>query len=294
LRGTRILKRAIAWSAVVLLPLRCAATTIVTLITTHGIVICADGKVTEVTSKSSPNAPATDAGTGEKLFVIQDRFVVEHGGIKNFHLSEGSGKNRSILIPYSSDRIVSELRRDASPMFTVSRVAELISAKLVEEFKGFDILPQSGSFRPEHLQPPTHRVITEFTISGYDGQTAHVYGVGVEMDWKALAHRVTPVTTLYPEQEKRKYLSTFISGHSDAIMELYQRSAQGSRQFAAKWPLEYSALGNERDLEIDGMIVLARALLSVQIARSPNDVGYPLKVIVIPKDGRIRSESYKK
>ena len=269
------------------------ATTIVTLITAHGIVICADGKVTEVTNESGPNASAADAGTGEKLFIVQNRFVVEHAGIKSVRASVGRGKSRtSIVIPYSLDRVIAELRRDASPMFTLLRVAELTRAKLVEEFMGFDVLPRSGSFRPENLQPPTHRVITEFNISGYEGETAHVYSVGVEMDWSALAHVVTPVATLYPEQEKRKYLSMFVSGHSDAIAELYDRTTLGARSFASRWPLEYAALGNERDLDIDAMVVLARALLSVQIARSPSDVGYPLKVIVIPKGGRIRAETY--
>jgi hypothetical protein len=222
---------------------------------------------------------------------LQNRFVIGHAGIKKIDITDARTK-KPVVIPYSYSRLITELRREVSPMFTIARVAELMRDKLVQEFRGFDALPQSGSFQPEYLEPPTHRVITEFNLAGYDGSNAHIYSVGGEMDWQASAHRVPPVEALYPERIPRKYLSVFVSGHSDAILSLYNRASPGARQFASKYPTEYSALGNERDLDIPGMVILARALLAVQITQSPVDVGYPLQVVVIPNRGTNTAQTY--
>jgi hypothetical protein len=58
-------------------------------------------------------------------------------------------------------------------MLTLAGMSDLARSKLLGQFKGFDVLPQSGSLRPEHLMPPSHDLITEFIMVGYEGDTAH-------------------------------------------------------------------------------------------------------------------------
>ena len=163
--------------------IHCDATTVVALVTKHGIVIGADGKVTQASNSISPSNGTLP--NGQKVFVIQDRFAVYHGGMVSIRADIlNAGKRVPVNIPYSVSRIIGDVKKEASPMFTLARIAESLRQKVILQFEGFDVLPQSGSFRPEHLPPP-HTSITVFAVAGYDGQTPRIYEVGVDMDWKA-------------------------------------------------------------------------------------------------------------
>jgi len=265
------------------------ATTVVTIVSSHGIVVCADGKSTFVENYGGPRPRIPKAITSKKVFVIQNRFVVAHGGWSSIEVRPNKGE-APIKIPYSLDHMISDLQREASPIFTAASISNLIRNKLESQFAGFDWLPKSGSLRREMLPPPGD-VITMFTIAAYDGGSPHVYEVAVDMDWAALIHRVPPPRTLYPGQ--RKNLSLFIMGHNDAIMELPNQQLVASRRFSTDFPLEYDALANDRDLDISHMVILGRALVALEIVRSPNDVGYPLTVAMITNSG-VTTQTYDK
>jgi hypothetical protein len=291
LRTPRKAKQWIAWLALCCVS-NCYGTTVVTLVTAHGIVICADGKVTQGGNDPAPRKLAISEQTSQKSFLIQERNAVSHTGIielTDVYEIKGNRRVRA-NIPYSAGRIITEVRREFSPLFTTAKLADLIRNKLITAFAGFDVLLNSGSLRPEMLPPP-HDLLTEFTIAGFDGETAHVYSVGVDINWRSLSHAVEPIRPIYPGI--RKNLSLTIAGHSDAIVELWNnRSGIAARQLEATLPLEYGALQGDRDLEIDHMTILARALVILQIQRSPQAVGYPLTVITIPKSGRTTTRSY--
>jgi hypothetical protein len=264
----------------------CRATTIVTLVASRGIVICADGKVTQESNDSRP-LPSTGR-YNRKLFLIQDRFVVSHGGIRHFHIPDIGNQTK---IAFSSKKVIREVQREAAPMFTVARVAEMIRSKLISEFAGFDMLPRSGSLRREHIPPPSD-VITDIGVAGYDGESARVYEIAVEMDWKELAHRVTPVKPLHPSQ--RKNLSLYIMGSSSGISELQNPNSATFRDARTTMPTEISALTQDLDLDVPGMIVLARGLVAIEVKRNPAHVGYPFTVMCILKGGEITTQTYQK
>jgi len=82
-------------------------------------------------------------------------------------------------------------------------------------------------------------------------------------------------------------------GLNDAIMELPNQQLVASRRFSTDFPLEYDALANDRDLDIGHMVILGRALVALEIVRSPNDVGYPLTVAMITNSG-VTTQTYDK
>jgi hypothetical protein len=264
----------------------CYATTIVTLVSSHGIVVCADGKELIGIGTSSPSEIP-----GRKVFVIQGRFVISHGGIRNFRVRERRDKTNRTRVAFSSDQVISEVQREASPMLTVAGVADMIRTKLISEFLNFDILPRSGSFRPEYIPAP-HVIITELSVAGYDGQSPHVYEIAVEMDWAAHAHRVPPVRSQYPDQ--RKNLSLYITGSNSGILELLDHNSATFQAATATMPTEITALNQDRDLGVPGMVVLARGLVAIEVNRDPQHVGYPFTVVSVPKRGQITTQIYQR
>lgn len=285
-----MLKR-IALLALIFIVERCGATTIVTLVTIHAIVLCADSR--GVLKRAGDFRPRKlSAGEMRKIFVVHDHFAVAHDGSAILEFSKFDGKTVVPMFTYSVARIVRDLQRDTTPAFTIRSAADLLRTKLVSQFEGFDVIPKSGALKREEGHPMEDDAITNFTVAGYDGSTAHVYQVGVGMNWNTLTHHVTPVATLYPEA--RKHISLFISGYSDAIQDLWKNNSLSTRNYAATFPIEYNALAHDLDLSIDQMIIMVRGLLGMQIERTPTKVAYPLTVVTIPPVGRITTRSYDK
>jgi len=59
-------------------------------------------------------------------------------------------------------------------------------------------------------------------------------------------------------------------------------------------PTEILALTQDLDLDVPGMIVLARGLVAIEVMRNPAHVGYPFTVMCILKGGKITTQTYQK
>jgi hypothetical protein len=263
------------------------ASTVVTVVTRDTIVICADGKISPFSNQISPPKLPGLHKPGQKLYVINDRYVISHTGIYNFLMYDQHGNRMNF--PYSSERFIHDVRSQASAVFSLERIADIMRANLISEFRDFDVVPKSGSLKPEHLPPP-HDEITIFEIAGFDGQSAHVYRVEVDIDWKSLAHVVPPIKTLYPDA--RKNLSLFVTGYHDVALELRKPTSSTARKFAQDLPAEYAALVGDLYLSPSQMVALARRLVELEIERNPAAVGYPVTVITIPLNGSITTRRY--
>ena len=290
--SSRVMNR-IAWLCVFLAS-QCCATTVITIVTVHGIVICADSMNSDESSKElMPRKPST--AERQKTFIIQDRVALAHDGamILEFVMFDGK-KLVQVGTPYSVARIVRDLRRDTSLMDTIVGVATKLRQKLVSQFNGFDAILKEGYMKRKEGHPIEDDTLTHFTIAGYDGPTAHVYEVGVALSWRTFTHYVTPVRAMYP-QPNRKNISLFVQGYSDAIQDLWKNpNSPRTRKFAAAFPSEYRTLPDDLDLSLSQMITLARGLLAIQIERTPSYVAYPLIVVTIPPGGHITTKSYNK
>jgi hypothetical protein len=283
----------IAWLTLVL-AVQLRATTIVIVVTVHGIVLCADSHTgVYQTGNIGPISPSAEQR--QKLFVIQNRFVVGHDGDAALYFGKYDGKKVvPLATPYFALDIINGLRRDASPTYSLAGIAGLLRNRLTAQFSDFDVIPRSGAMKREDGHPLDNDTITHFTIAGYDGQQqAHVYQVGVAMNWNTLTHVVSPIATLYPES--RKNISLFASGYNDAIEDLWKSpNSPRARKFASAFPVQYHALQADLDLTTDQVVLLVRGLLSLQIDSSPTHVAYPLSVATIPASGSITIQSYKK
>jgi hypothetical protein len=267
--------------------LNCKATSIVTVISSHGIVVGADGKVVHDLIGGRPE-PLLDT----KAFLIRGRFVIAHAGIRHFDLPEdGSGR---IVPRFSFDDVIAQMRNDTSPWPDVRSVAELVRSKLIQEYNGFDTVPRSGLLHPDDLTNSQHNVITRLTIAGLDKQGPHQFEVRVEMDWPTLSHHTPPIITIYPSG--RINLSCHVHGESSALREVMEQPDSFSRKQLMEWmPEETNALLQDHDLGLFGMARLARGLLRLQAGHDPGSVGYPFTVISIPpKAGRVTTRSYNK
>lgn len=269
-----------------------SATTIVTLITTHGIVICADGKSGNATNGIAPHTSRINQSS--KVFLIQNRFVVGHAGIRDLSLGiQENGRSTPIKTPYSTDSII-QSAKSVAPMFTLHKVAEILREELARQFTGFDDLVRTGVFTRKLI--PETNVITEFTITGYESGAAKMYAIGIGIDWGKGAYTVPPVRVLCPSD--RRNLNFSISGYSDASQEVFNPKTQTALVRSAKFkkahPAEYDAFVNDHDLSIAQMTALARALVLLEIENRPDAVGFPLTFYWLPKDGAITTKKYQR
>jgi hypothetical protein len=286
-RGIKNLSRSgivksIAWLGILCLRSDCLATTVVTLVTTHGVVVCADGKAIHERNPRQGRRTPLEPSYPEKAVLIKNRFAVSHNGLRSLF------KNS----PYSVERIFGELERDVSPSFTVSKVADLIRDKLNAEFAGFDVLLKSGRFGREQMPPPQD-VITRFNVAGYDGPVAHIYTITIGVDWNALVVSPAVVESVYP-QRARNNLTPYIVGSVVGISELFNINSATYGREHKSMPVEIEALAMDRDLDVPGMGRLAHRMVALEIESNPQTVGYPIKVITIPKGGRATNQTYQR
>ena len=105
------------------------------LVSADGIIVCADGKVTQESNDSLPRKVIPQQAA-TKLFTVQGRAVVSHAGIIDFsQVYEIRGKKQiPVKIPYSVTTLINYIRRASSPMFTVHKIADLMRNELEIEF----------------------------------------------------------------------------------------------------------------------------------------------------------------
>jgi len=262
-------------------------------VTAHAIVICADS-LNNFKQSKEVNPIKLSAEQKQKLFILQDRIAVAHDGSAGLFFGESDGtKVVPLTKPYFAWHIIQELRRDTSVMYTTAHVANILRDKLIAQFKCFDVVLKSGALKPDQGRFAEDDPLTNFTVAGYDGAAAHVYQLGVGINWNTRSHIIKPVATLYPGVGKN--ISLFLAGYNDAIQELWKnQNGPITRKFVATFPIEYRALGIDQDLGIDHMITLARGLLAIQIERTPTEVGYPLTIATMTPGNRIITKSYDK
>src|SRR5207302_5399697 len=194
----------------------CKATSVVILVSRHGIVLGADGKATFTATGQKQRI--SGATTHQKIFFLNRSIAIAHAGFEAMSISAVGGKHLQTAREYFSvGQFIQDVQKRTSPVFTTSKVADILKDVLTNKFSDLDLMLKSGSIKRGDIPAP-HDVLTQFYVAGYEGQSARVYNVLVEIDWRTLTHNIA-VVTLYPGQ-RRNLSFNWIGGRERGIIEL--------------------------------------------------------------------------
>lgn len=269
-----------AWS---LLAGQSFATTVVAIVTKHGIVLCVDSKVSGSVPTTSPDAILDNPS--QKSFIIGDHAAIAHAGSKAWKLVVRGG---APFLAYPFEQSIAEAKETVGAQFAIGHLAEVLRQALEEQFHDFDEkMIKTGFVTKDSISGGDY--VSIYLIAGYDGDTPYVYGVYVMVDWNTNKHYLK-TQLLYPA--KRKNLSLFDFGVTGEIEAMKNRANPVAVEFSRFLPQEYTALRDDQDLDIDGMTKLARGLIAFQIRATPEHVGYPLVVTTILSDVPATIQTY--
>lgn len=272
--------------AFLLWPCNCRGTAIVILVTRHGILVGADGKMT--VTETGLNQKTVNSAIHRKVSILNNRIVVAHAGI----VAMKPIKSKGMTAPkryFSVPNVIRELRNRTSALEGPTAVSQTLTKILTADLSGLDPMLISGIINPSDIPAP-HEVLTQFYVAGYEGETARVFNVLVEIDWRSMTHKVTNVP-LHPSQ--RRNLSLYSIGGTDkGIIELLRPESATAKEAIVTMPVEMSALHYDTDLNVAQMVNLARGLLAIEIKKNPDSVDYPLEILTIIPNQKTETQTF--
>lgn len=258
-----------------------SATSIVVLVTRHGITIGADGKIVKPATRRSPRTTTS----GLTLFLVHNRIAIAGCGVE----SVGEGD----IVPWDFPKFVDQLRADVSPNIKVSQFIETARQSFSNKFDGFDILLRNGALKEGSLQELQGGGFFRFYVAGYEDGKPLVSTIELDIDWQNLEHSIPAARSVYPDVGRKNLSLIWTGGNEHGIIELGIQHLAAAEQLRSKMPAEIAALVRDQDLNLIQTLRFDRALLDFEVERNRNMVGYPLTIITIPGRGSPRSYTYR-
>jgi len=254
------------------------ATTLVVVVTKHGIVMAADGKaVTLHPNQRIPNGTSVV----RKIRLAQGRIIWGAAGLER----AANGK----VVAYDFNRFSDAVETRIPPGASILEASELIREELARAFAGFDVMLRSGTFTPEDAK--SGNGLIRYFIAGYEAGAPKVFRIDIDIDWGNKHLEEPKLIPVYPGGCQRKNLSTCGAG-PDIFKTL-----KDTRSIYFKWavyrtPLEMHGLLNDRDISLQQSLRLARVLVEVGIEFDASAVGMPITAIAITPNGSHRAFVY--
>jgi hypothetical protein len=277
--------RAVAYIAPIIVATTSLATTVVVFMTPSGIVMGADSK--SVLSSSACFPGFVERDVEQKLFPIDNRFVVAVLGNAWFmHVSITDG----IAVDYSTREIISRARKLIKPDTSVVGLVKILSKQAeLPITNAVWIMAEEGRFEPDNPTggPP---VFVDFLVAGYEGRTPVIYELIFQVNRQT--HSLSSNFHLAQSSNPRGYaLEPY--GIGKAIMEIVNpRSLPHKRAFAIA-PREMQLAMDGSPVTLKEAETVVTTMVKVQSISTPESVGPPIHVALLPAPHQDRDQSQK-
>ena len=240
------------------------ATTVVYIVTPTGIVIGADGKT-------------IPSGTAMKIFLLKRRLVVADSYTESAKVSGGT--TTLYDFPTWIEVIDSKIRSNT----TVEALSLIIK----------DEMPRSFSFAIEGIKsgaikksdPGVEDILIRYIVAGYESGIPTIYSIWFGIDWDQKTVIGPQRVLVQPEQRQRADSRFGAFGQHVALNQLGDTQSDVHKKAVAKLPLEYQTLAAGKDLTLKQASNFVRGLLAIEAVANPQNVGFPITVVTIPKVG---------
>jgi hypothetical protein len=230
--------------------------------------VAADGIVIGAASHESESA-SRNRGAGAKVVAVGGNVVVATCGIGDWWARGRFVDGTPVILDYSFLACATAIHERLKPRGTPNLAAELLARDVAERLKhAARIAEQLG-----HLRILRHRgCLAEYVVAGYEGGTARMFRIEVQLqpDTLALAVRYGPT-------ELTDTPSVLLMGTTTALD--HRRAESGS-------------LAQQSELSADVAERMVLRLLERQAIATPNDVRFPVAVVTSRATGRSRLRFY--
>jgi len=258
------------------------ATTLVVLVSGNAIVFGADGKSVDTWVKDTTVTPVA-TGVFEKLTILQNQILISTTGIARI-----AGK-------YDFNSFVKALPvpKNAS----VEDVASIISKRSEPIFqRALAHLWTNENAPVMNLSGNKSLPIVTYFVGGVEFTGPKVYRVAIYVDSAKKQLKHPTVGLIYPPSKTvTKYKNIFIevTGKTGGgIDKLYEPNSATQKKYLKLYNREVGAMVYDEPLDVDGLIALARILLTVGIETSPERYSFPISVCSSTADHQPTCKTY--
>jgi hypothetical protein len=260
---------------VLLCPIPLSATTVLVFVTSHGIVMSTDSKMSTLYTLSDYSARIGE-GTTKKFVLVQDRILV--GSIGHADIRRGP-------VHYNFLTWMEELETGLPKDISVDDLTSTIQRESAKVFVGFDAVLKADVLKRKDATDTCTSFI-EYIIAGYQNGTPRVYVVQFYIDWNE--KRLSGPWRILRDSGQRMNgnFRAYAFGIKEALTDMLDRQSYAYKQAMIMSPRTFGNLLGHKDVSLDETVSLARVLVRIEENTNPNDVGGAIQVAKVLPSGR--------
>ena len=251
---------------------QCYATTAIFIVTKNGIVAGADQLIYSV---SFGGVRSAGEGTGSKIALIKDRFIVASLGVQSIDGAPPAYDFTSFIRTIES-KITSDVSVPQLMLFIEDESARTFNAIGIEKAMRAGTIKRSDSIRCEFV---------EYVIAGYDSGVPMIFEVTYELDWYGY-HLVGPIVkAIHPQQGHDAEFGFHVFGTVCSVADFAKPESYANKRALAYTPIAFKKLLARQPLSMVEGTDLVRVFISTQAEVNPSLVGPTATVITLPTNG---------
>lgn len=241
------------------------ATTVAFVASSCGMAIGADGKT-------------VPSGTAVKIALLKQRLVVAD----LYYESATSGG----AVVYDFPTWIQQIDNSTAADISVSELTEIIKKRMPSTFRFAREAIKNGTLTKEKAQVwGAGEYLVQYVIAGYENGVPLVYSLTLKPDWEAKTVDGPIQVVLRDAEPKSGRFEYGWRGRGTGLKLISTANTEPQREF-------HSLIKNELDLTHSGRCLtpehlsnVARAMLMIETEYDPLQVGYPLTVVALPRNG---------
>jgi hypothetical protein len=248
--------------------LRCQATSIIVVVTGNNIVVASD------TKKDWMHAGPNHEKTGNKVVVIENRAALGTTGLGR-------------LGDFDADRFIVGIKDTYCGDTSVSAIERVIKDKLKPFMDGFLAYVADGPVTDKEAFLGS--VLVDFIVAGYEKGIPTIDIITLDIDWNSrkvsrpITHSIYPSPNIPVDRNPRP----FAFGNHDAIDAALNNTSSKERKAAYTFRgFETGFWGDIRDITTKQAVDIAADTVRFEAEFSPKDVGPPINLVTLSRDGK--------
>jgi hypothetical protein len=250
------------------------ATTVIVIITSHGLVISTDSKMSTITTLAGDTSRIGE-GTTKKFVLVQDRIFVA---------SIGHADIRRGPAHYNFVTWMENLRASLPKNISVDDLASTIETESAKVFASFNAVLKAGDLK-RSFPTDTCSPFVEYVIAGYQSGTPTVYVVQFYVDWNE--NKLVGPRRISIDSSKTMSgdFRVYVFGFKEALTDILDPHSYAYKKAKASYPTAFGDLLAHKDVSLGEAVSLARVFVRIEQNTNPSDVGGDIQMVRIFPSG---------
>ncbi|MBV9888337.1 MAG: hypothetical protein JO119_17465 [Acidobacteria bacterium] len=245
-------------------------TTVVAIVTPHGIVIGSDAK----TLLTENRVPTASGSRPSKVELVKDRILVATAGF-----FAGGG--------YEFHDWINKVSRNLPGDVSVQDFVSALNRESAKEFQNFGPLATGKLARPPFS--PSYDIFVQYLVAGYEGGFARMLEINFFVDWKK-KFIGAPKTNVVPISSE-DLVSIHLIGERGALNDIRDGDSYSHKQALRIAPGAFAKIFSGEEITECEAVLAAGAIVRIQETATPSKVGGLGRFYYLPRTGVGRESS---